>query len=136
GLKWDKENLVIDDKELFTHDEALKLAKSLNKRLPSLKEFKELIDTGTTYDKVKRGRWFGLDSNLLEKSEKSIFMPAAGERNYYDGSVYYTGDYGYYWSSTVDGDYGRGVDFDSSYVSADNYFYRANGMSVRCVAEF
>ncbi|MDR3327352.1 MAG: hypothetical protein LBT04_04395, partial [Prevotellaceae bacterium] len=72
GLKWDKENLVIDNKELFTHEEALELAKSLNKRLPSLKEFKELIKTGSTYDKEKKGKWFGSDSNLLEKSEKSI----------------------------------------------------------------
>jgi uncharacterized protein (TIGR02145 family) len=101
-----------------------------------LKEFKELIKTGSTYDKEKKGKWFGSDSNLLEKSEKSIFMPAAGGRIYSDCSVYGTGNYGYYWSSAVNGDYGRSMDFNSSGVGAGYYTNRTFGMSVRCVAEF
>jgi hypothetical protein len=134
GLKWDKENLVIDDKELFTHDEALELAKSLNKRLPSLEEFRELIETGSTYDKVKKGRWFGSDSDLLEKSEKSIFLPAAGTRDYYDSNfVYGTGYYGNYWSSTVNDKYCRYMHINSRDVSAESSANRAFGMSVRLI---
>jgi uncharacterized protein (TIGR02145 family) len=133
GLKWDKENLVIDNKELFTHDEALKLAKSLNKRLPSLKEFKELIKTGTTYDKVKKGRWFGSDSNLLSKSKQSIFLPAAGERDYYDGSVYRTGYNADYWSSTLNAYLGRTMYFDSRLVFESKYNSPADSMSVRLI---
>ncbi|MDR3326925.1 MAG: hypothetical protein LBT04_02135 [Prevotellaceae bacterium] len=133
GLKWDKENLVIDDKELFTHDEALKLAKSLNKRLPSFKEFKELIETGSTYDKRKTGRWFGSDSNLLSKSKQSIFLPAAGERLCKDSIEYSKGYLGYYWSSKINYPYARYMYFSSSNVLAYYRNNRANGMSVRLI---
>ncbi|MDR3326712.1 MAG: hypothetical protein LBT04_01030, partial [Prevotellaceae bacterium] len=56
-------------------------------------------------------------------------------RNYNDGSVYNTGNNGNYWSSTVNGDNGRNMNFNSSNVNANNNNNRANGMSVRCVAE-
>jgi uncharacterized protein (TIGR02145 family) len=64
-----------------------------------------------------------------------LYLPAAGCRNYYDGSVFNTGSDGYYWSSTVNGGNGRYLFFVSSYVNANGNGYRANGFSVRCVAE-
>jgi hypothetical protein len=72
----------------------------------------------------------------LEDPEPLMFLPAAGCRNYGNGRVYYTGNNGYYWSSTVNGGYGRHMYFLSSNVSATNYDGRAYGFSVRCLSEF
>jgi hypothetical protein len=63
------------------------------------------------------------------------FLPAAGERNYNDGSVYNTGNNGNYWSSTVNSNNSYNMNFNSSNVNANNNNNRANGFSVRCVSE-
>jgi uncharacterized protein (TIGR02145 family) len=77
----------------------------------------------------------GADLTTDAAPEPLLFLPAGGIRDYGDGSVGYTGSYGYYWSSVVssstDSYY---MDFGSSNVVA--YIEaRAHGMSVRCVAE-
>ncbi len=62
-------------------------------------------------------------------------LPFAGYRDYYDASVHYQGDYGYYWSSSPV------VDFDNtaSFMNLSLYSFgsewhveRAYGYSVRC----
>jgi hypothetical protein len=72
-------------------------------------------------------------TNPLAK-EPLLFLPAAGYRNY-SGSQSNVGYSGYYWSSTVNGTYSRYLDFGSTYVYPLDGNYRANGFSVRCVAE-
>jgi hypothetical protein len=67
--------------------------------------------------------------------EPLLFLPAGGIRSYSDGIVGYTGSYGYYWSSVVDGTYSYYMTFGSSNVYAGDSYYRANGQSVRCIAE-
>ena len=58
-------------------------------------------------------------------------LVVAGSRYHYDGTIYYAGSYGYYWSSTVNGTNSRYLYFYSGYA----YMYsncRAYGFSVRC----
>jgi hypothetical protein len=63
-----------------------------------------------------------------------LFLPAGGTRYYDDGTVDYTGDLGYYWSSVVGTD-SYYMYFYNIAVLATHNAYRAYGMSVRCVAE-
>ena len=61
-------------------------------------------------------------------------LPVAGGRNGSNGSLYYVGSIGYYWSSTVDGTNSRTLYFSSG--EADMFSdYRANGLSVRCLKD-
>ena len=70
-----------------------------------------------------------------KKNGNSIFLPAAGYRDY--GDLYSAGSYGYYWSSSLYAYYSNdacNVFFGSSYV--DWYGYnRFHGQSVRAVCE-
>ena len=78
-------------------------------------------------------------NNILKISAANslqLLLPAAGSRDSNDGSSYYQGSRGYYWSSSVPSSstYARGVSFNSAtfYQNADN---RAFGFSVRCLQE-
>jgi len=62
-------------------------------------------------------------------------LPVAGIRIPSDGSLDYVGSFGYYWSSTVDGIGSRGLDFNSIDASMSTNFYRADGLSVRCIKD-
>ncbi|MDR1756740.1 MAG: hypothetical protein LBR65_07280, partial [Culturomica sp.] len=86
----------------------------------------KVINVWTTLNSVN-GRKF-----TDKISGNSIFLPAAGSR-YYDGSLYSTGSYGRYWSSSPNDSFiAWNLYFDSSYVDR-NYYGRRNGGSVRCV---
>jgi len=61
-------------------------------------------------------------------------LVSAGRRSNYDGSIYYAGSNGYYWSSSVGGSFARGLVFSSGNASASN-FDRASGFSVRCLED-
>jgi uncharacterized protein (TIGR02145 family) len=134
GLKWDRKNTVIEGREHLNWHEALGVAQSLGKRLPTQKEWAALASLGSTWDCEKKGRWFGTDHQLMGRSKRSIFLPAAGFRYYSDGTLYYRGLYGIYWSSTVtNGTSAYYLYFYSSsqHTNNTNKFY---GFSVRCVA--
>lgn len=61
-------------------------------------------------------------------------LPLAGYRDGSNGSLYYVGSLGYYWSSTVSSTYSRHLHFLSS--GAVMYSYaRAYGFSVRCLKD-
>jgi uncharacterized protein (TIGR02145 family) len=65
----------------------------------------------------------------------ALFLPAAGGRDYFNGTLFSRGSNGYYWSSTEDGTANAwDLDFNSggAYVLND---FRTYGFSVRCVAE-
>ena len=75
-------------------------------------------------------------SSSYSLSDSHIFLPAAGERD--EGSLYYAGSYGDYWSSSLYESYVRHawkLFFDSSYRSYDSYADRCYGRSVRAVCE-
>jgi uncharacterized protein (TIGR02145 family) len=133
GLKWDRENIVIDGKRHFNFDEAQEVARSKGKRLPTKEEWEALADLGSTWDKEKKGRWFGHDHELKEASKQSVFLPAAGYRRT-DGVVYGIGTHSIYWSSTVTGITAYNLLCSSAYVYPSNAYYQSNGHSVRCVS--
>jgi uncharacterized protein (TIGR02145 family) len=62
-------------------------------------------------------------------------LPVAGRRDSSNGLLYYVGNRGYYWRSTVYGTEAGGLNFNSS--SADVYTIggRAAGFSVRCIKD-
>ena len=100
--------------------------------MPSPTQIQELLDNTTnawiTQDGVN-GRLFTSKSDPY----KSIFIPAAGGA--WDGSVRYSGDYGYVWSSKLSryNSNGQVLHFDSSNVSLDYACLRYYGVSVRGV---
>jgi hypothetical protein len=61
-------------------------------------------------------------------------LTLGGSRSYSDGSLYYVGSYGYYWSSTVDGILACSLHFLSSNAFM-YYIFRADGFSVRCIKD-
>ena len=61
-------------------------------------------------------------------------LPVAGYRDGSNGTLYTVGSYGFYWSSTVNGTYARGLYFFSSNATIASS-YRANGFSVRCLKD-
>ena len=102
--------------------------------MPTPEQFEELINTANT--KSSWATQDGVNGRLFTSKKdpsKSIFFPAAGFA--WDGSVQYTGDYGYVWSSmlsTVNVSGGQTLYFNSGNVSLYNY-YRCCGFSVRGV---
>jgi hypothetical protein len=67
--------------------------------------------------------------------EPLLFLPASGLRNDGSGAVGSTGNYGYYWSSTVNGTNAYSLGFNSSAVYPSFNNKRAGGFSIRCVVE-
>ncbi|MDR0207108.1 MAG: fibrobacter succinogenes major paralogous domain-containing protein, partial [Bacteroidales bacterium] len=92
-------------------------------------ELQSLIDSGSEWNELNgvNGRYFG------DGAEK-LFLPAAGYRLHNYGEVGYTGEYGFYWSSTVYAIHARYLGFVSGTVVVD-YTPRAHGFTIRCVAE-
>ena len=132
GLEWDTENLVIDGKTHFTYEEAKAEAARLGKRLPTKYEFDALLQLHHVFDKEKHGMWFAKNQADL-KSDKSLFLPAAGYRNNSSSTMYLVGTNGYYWSATP---YGTRSAYYLSFYSANVASYgsgRNNGFTVRCV---
>jgi uncharacterized protein (TIGR02145 family) len=64
-----------------------------------------------------------------------LFLPATGYRNFGSGNITNAGTYGYYWSSTVNGESSNHLYFYSTYVTSANSNIRASGRAIRCVAE-
>ena len=108
-------------------------------RMPTLEEIKKLLDT----DKVdSRDLWEGVygiaGTQFTDRtSGNSIFLPAAGYRNYEEGgSLISAGLYGLYWSSTLIGYnhtyylYCGSGNLDWSYWNYDD-----GAISIRAVAE-
>jgi len=97
-------------------------------RVPTNAEFKNLVDSGSDWDPLKEGRYFG-------SGTQRVFFPAAGLRAYKDVLLGNVGSYGYYWSSTPNySSKAYSMGFDSGDANAYGN-YRSFGFSVRCVAE-
>ena len=66
----------------------------------------------------------------------TLFLPAAGYRASASGTFNYTGTFGTYWSNTPSSSGGAyNLTFTNSDVSPNKDNFRANGFSIRCVAE-
>ena len=101
-------------------------------RMPTNEEFQELLyNTTVTWTQQN-----GVNGRLLTASNgNSLFLPAAGYR--WDGELYYAGDWGDYWSSSLDTDAPNNAwyfCFGSDYYDT-GYYYRYRGFTVRPVRE-
>jgi uncharacterized protein (TIGR02145 family) len=137
GLKWDRENTVIEGQEHLNHYEAHEIAQTNDKRLPTKEEFEALIALGGTWDDDRQGQWFGNDHELKSDSKESIFLPAAGYRLSSDDTLNYRNIYGRYWSAIKYGNIGA-CHLNFYCCDRDAYMTNANrshGFSVRCVAD-
>ena len=100
GLEWDTENLVIDGKTHFTYEDAKAEAAKRGKRLPTKYEFDSLLQLPHVFDEEKSGMWFAKNQVDL-KSDKSLFLPAAGFTHVSLYYLNYIGEHGFYWSDTL-----------------------------------
>ena len=100
GLEWDTENLVIDGKTHFAYEEAKTEAAKQGKRLPTKSEFEALFQLHHVFDEEKYGMWFAENQADL-KSDKSLFLPAAGFTHVSLCYISDVGENGCYWSDTL-----------------------------------
>lgn len=109
-------------------------------RVPTYNELNELKSNHSSWTKNAEGRsgyWFSGASTYAE-GVPQIFLPAAGIRNYSDGSAGYRGRNGDYWSSRPLSYNAYNLYFifgSSNAYMADYGSSRAYGYSVRCVQE-
>lgn len=100
GLEWDTENLEVNDKTHFTYEEAKVEVAKLGKRLPTKNEFDALLQLYHVFDEEKQGMWFAENKSDL-KSNKSLFLPAAGFTHVSLCYISDVGENGCYWSDTL-----------------------------------
>jgi uncharacterized protein (TIGR02145 family) len=102
-----------------------------NAQWSSVDSYNAQTTTGTFSDSETNfgaARHFGAGANKLT-------LPAAGYRfTSGNGALFNRGNFGYYWSSTVNGTLAGYLTFNSSDAYTNN-FNRALGFSVRCVSE-
>ena len=100
-------------------------------RMPTKEEWQELYNNTTVTWTTQNG----VNGLLFTASNgNSLFLPAAGNR-WYD-ELYYVGNYGYYWSSslyTVNPDYAWYFFYFNSGSTGMSRYYRYYGHSVRAV---
>ena len=104
-------------------------------RVPTYAELRALKanKSSWTTNNGQNGYWFS-GSASYSASVSGVFFPAAGYRNFKDCSAKFRGYGGYYWSSSPFNYYSNYLDFSSKRVDMD-YYFRADGYSVRCVHE-
>ncbi len=81
---------------------------------------------------AERQSWGSLDA--AGAFDSPLKWPAAGYRNFINGTIYDAGSDGLYWSSTAAGQISWIQIFDSG-VAEEFGFLRANGASVRCIKD-
>jgi uncharacterized protein (TIGR02145 family) len=89
---------------------------------------------------TRTGSWSNSETNFTTaisfgtSTVKTLTLPAAGFRSYYDGTLTNRGANGGYWSSTENDSFAWYLGFNSSSANTSNS-NRASGFSVRCVSE-
>ncbi|MDR2085861.1 MAG: fibrobacter succinogenes major paralogous domain-containing protein [Dysgonamonadaceae bacterium] len=63
-----------------------------------------------------------------------LYLPAAGVRNNAAGTLFQRGDYGSFWGSTANGNFGRAINFRGHGHEYSPTTHRSHGASVRCVS--
>ena len=87
---------------------------------------------GYPYDSTNQGMNFSGKFG----SASIIWYPASGYRYYDDGALSPVGNFGNYWSASPRGNEAYKLFIgNNSYVRPSDNYYRANGLSVRCVKE-
>ena len=92
----------------------------------------ESFTQSSLYDSTNKGINFSGNFG----ANQTIWYPASGYRFFNDGSLYVVGNSGYYWSSAspiVSYAYGLNFNYVGDDVDSSHYYYRAIGLSVRCL---
>ena len=117
---------------LQTGDDAATAQWGSGWRMPTKEEWQELLANTTNTWTTRNGVYGRL---FTATNGNSLFLPAAGFR--VEGSLYYAGSYGLYWSSSLTTGHPYGawlLDFNSGNCYMGHY-YRGSGPSVRPVRE-
>ena len=133
GIAWDKENLEVNGIAYFTYQEAMKEAYKLGKRLPTIREIKQLLKLPHVWDDSRIGIRFAAEKENLT-TENHLFLPAKGY--IVEPCIIRNANlFGAYWSSTSNA-YSLAKFFGFSkqghYVNA---YYRYGCFTVRCVSD-
>jgi uncharacterized protein (TIGR02145 family) len=110
-------------------------------KVPSSFDWGALYRSGSTYgtpDQATANTWFWENAGYAIRPDgatTTLFLPAAGFRFNTSAVLYYVGTNGTYWSSTTASSGAYYLEFTSARVSPETISTRANGLSVRCVAE-
>ena len=119
---------------LESTDDAVKAAWGGNWRMPTVSEFIALGEAVNTAWTQVNGVSGMMCTDKTDET-KTLFFPACGDADY--GSVDNVGYYGYYWSSSLNADYGVSNAYDLGFsngdVDWDNLNYRCYGCPVRGV---
>ncbi len=81
---------------------------------------------------TERNSWSA--NNSAGAFASPLKLVVAGSRHPSNGTIYYAGSNGYYWSGTVNGTNSRYLYFNSGNATMYSH-YRANGFSVRCLKD-
>jgi uncharacterized protein (TIGR02145 family) len=108
-------------------------------RVPTKAQWEAVINSSLNPTVSYGNGWADSPTNYaaglrIGSGTSGLFLPAAGFRDFSNGTPYDRGGLGYYWSSTEGGSDAWYLYFGSGYADTVND-YRTNGMSVRCVAE-
>ncbi|NDV95152.1 hypothetical protein D0T84_09495 [Dysgonomonas sp. 521] len=118
-------------------------------KVPSQKQWSAIYQGGTTNGapgaSTSGSTWTGLGKFSSGNTSgyrvaEALYLPAAGYRSHFNGSLDTVGRFGYYWSSTRNsvssyGDDSYSLAFLSSNVLPGHLTNRAYGFSVRCIPE-
>ena len=133
GLVWDMENLEVNGQTHFTYKEAKKEAAKLNKRLPTIKEVKQLLKLPCTWDSDKTGIRIAAEKEYLT-TENHLFLPAKGyivEPNIVRNASLF----GVYWTSTSNNSSLAKFFGFSKQGRYTNVYYRYGRFTVICVSD-
>ena len=102
-------------------------------RVPTYAELDQLRRNRSSWttSESQKGYYISGEYTMIDGNPR-VFFPAAGLRNYYDGSADDRGGYGYYWSSLSSSEDAYYIFFDGRDTYRDA-FIRVEGHSVRCV---
>ena len=93
------------------------------------------LGSSLSFDNTYNSTNEGMNFSGKFGSASTIWYPASGGRNSNDGSLYYVGNLGYYWSASPTGYYAYNLYFAYTGDFGLSYDYRALGRSVRCLQE-
>jgi uncharacterized protein (TIGR02145 family) len=107
-------------------------------RVPTRNEWVS-INITANWTNLGGSSWIGGNSSYTAGKliSSTLFLPAAGIRQFVDGTLILRNSHGFYWSSTEgsDSNNGRPLTFDSS-AATMSQDQRHNALSVRCVAQY
>jgi uncharacterized protein (TIGR02145 family) len=106
-------------------------------RVPTKDQFDGVLDPSLNPQSVPAGASWASGVNNYNSGRNvgpALFLPAAGFRSSSDGSLAFRNQVGYYWSSTIFAPLFYRLTVQSGSVTVQ-FAVRANGYSVRCIAE-